>query len=220
MDLDPKKRPAARDIIDRLDETASTIETSISSSSTEQQVSFLKEPYCQEKTTKLASDYSGKDNKEQAQIEEFVEYVRKPREDHWQQWQREAPEEWSSWEAEYTEQNVGPQASATISSSNSGMLYKLNNLNIFNKARRNYMKNWGPVFEKISSLKLIKKRDLKTIFNNSNVVGQGEFGEVYKGLFDSVPVAVKNLKMHTVRRNDQFKDLVIIQSRIRHKNIG
>jgi uncharacterized protein YcbK (DUF882 family) len=157
MDLDPKKRPAARDIIDRLDETASTIETtSISSSSTEQQVNILKEQYCQEKTSKLAADYSEKDNKEQAEIEELVEYVRKSREDHWQQGQEEAPEEWLSWEAEYTEQNVSPQASATISSSNSGMLYKLNNLNIFDKARRNYVKNGGPILEKISSLKLTR----------------------------------------------------------------
>jgi hypothetical protein len=84
MDMDPKKRPVARDIIDRLDKTASIVETGIGSS-VKHQVSFLK--YCQQKISKISSQYFGRDTKEHTEKEE-LEYVGTPREDYWQQ---EAP---------------------------------------------------------------------------------------------------------------------------------
>ena len=75
IDSDPKKRPVARHINDRLDKMASTMETGISSSSFEQ-VSFLKE------VAKLSSEYLGKDIKEHAETEELAKYIGAPKEDH------------------------------------------------------------------------------------------------------------------------------------------
>ena len=161
MDPSPKNRPVARDINGRLQKTTSTVvETGIDSSSVEQQVCFLKEQYCHEKIAKLSSEYLGKDIKEHVGTEELAEYVGTLKEEHWQQGQEEVPGD--QWGAQDTKQNFIQQG-ASISSSSSGLLYKLNSLDIFNtKARTNYLRYGGLILEKVSLIKLFKKGELKT----------------------------------------------------------
>lgn len=92
-----------------------------------------------------------------------------------------------------------------------------------------FEKNGGPTLEKVNNIKLFKKEDLKPILKSINLIGQGGFGEVYKGHLgnNNQPVAVKKPKSAAVKKpgddvlaqNDQFANEVIIQSRIIHKNI-
>ncbi|VAI41892.1 unnamed protein product [Triticum turgidum subsp. durum] len=209
MDLDPKKRPTARRINDRLDKTTSVTEAGISSSSVEQQVSFLKEQYCQDRITKLSSEYPGKDIKHGT-----------PTEDQWLQGREGASDDqWSLCGARDTKQNVIPQG-ASISSSNRGVLYKLNNLDIYDtKARKNYVRLGGPILENIKCVKLFKKGELKPILKDNNFIRKDGFGEVYKGLVDNVPVTVIKLISDNVIKNGDFANEVIMQCRVIHKNI-
>ncbi|KAM0907937.1 hypothetical protein ACQ4PT_015805 [Festuca glaucescens] len=220
MDSDPKKRPAASHIVDTLEKTSRTVETGISNSSFEQKVSFLNDQHCQGESAKLSPEYLGKDIKESAETEELGEFVGTPREDHWQQGKEDAlGDQWSLWKAQYAKQNVIPQG-ANISSSNSGLLYKLNNLGIFNtKAHKNYIKNGGPMLENVSHLKLFKKGELKPILKYSNLIGKGHFGEVYKGSVYNVPIVVRKPYSHGVLAIHIFTNEVIIQSQAHHKNI-
>lgn len=199
--MDPKKRPVARHIISRLDKSASTIETGISTSSVEleQHISFLK------------------NIKEHAETEDVAEYVGG---DHWQQGQDEAPGD--QWGAQETQRNVGPDnpQGASTSSSKSGVFYKLNNFDIFNsKSRKNYVRNGGPMLEKIYGLKLYKQRELKPILKDHNLIGRCGFGEVYKGLVRNVPVIVRKLSSGAMLENKQFENKVIMQWQMRHRNI-
>jgi serine/threonine protein kinase len=92
-----------------------------------------------------------------------------------------------------------------------------------------FEKNGGPTLEKVNNIKLFKKEDLKPILKRINLIGQGGFGEVYKGHLgnNNQPVAVKKPKSAAMKKpgddvlakNDQFANEVIIQSRIIHKNI-
>lgn len=219
MDSDPKKRPAASHIVDTLDKTSRTVETGISNSSFEQQVSFQNDQHCQGESAKLSPEYLGKDIKESAETEELGEYVGTLREDHWQQGKEDAlGDQWSLWKAQYAQNGI-PQG-ANISSSNSGLLYKLNNLGIFNtKAHKNYIKNGGPMLENVSHLKLFKKGELKPILKYSNLIGKGDFGEVYKGLVYNVPIVVRKPYSRGVLAIHIFTNEVIIQSQAHHKNI-
>ncbi|KAM3296920.1 hypothetical protein ACQJBY_039003 [Aegilops geniculata] len=212
MDPNPKKRPVAHHITNRLDKTPSTIETGISSSPVEQQVSFLKDQYCQEKIAKLSSKYLGTGIKEHAESEELVQFVAIPR--------QEGPgDQWSLWGSQDTKQNVIPQG-ASISSSNSGLLYKLNNLDIFNrKARRNYVKYGGPTLEKIECVKIFRREALKPILKDVNLLGRGPFAEVYLGILDKVSVVVKKHISGSMQENDRFVNEAITHSRLIHKNI-
>jgi serine/threonine protein kinase len=87
------------------------------------------------------------------------------------------------------------------------------------KMREFYEKNGGPTLEKAKMIKLLKKEDLKGILKNSNLIGKGGFGVVYKGLLDNKLVAVKRPISGNVRKNEQFANEVIIQSQVIHKNI-
>ncbi|KAM0890619.1 hypothetical protein ACQ4PT_026922 [Festuca glaucescens] len=87
------------------------------------------------------------------------------------------------------------------------------------KMRDFYKKNGGPILEKAKLIKLFRKKDLKQILLDSNIIGQGFFGEVYKGLLDNEQVAIKKPKITGVLENEQFANEVIIQSQVSHKNI-
>jgi serine/threonine protein kinase len=107
------------------------------------------------------------------------------------------------------------------------------------KMKEFFEKNGGPTLEKVNNIKLFRKEDLKPILKSINLIGQGGFGEVYKGHLhsNSQPVAVKKPKNAApppakkkkqktgdgggalAQKDDQFANEVIIQSRIIHKNI-
>ncbi|CAM0947968.1 unnamed protein product [Alopecurus aequalis] len=212
-DMDPKKRPVARNIIDRLDEPSSTAETGIKSLSVEQQVSFTKEQYCQVKIAKLSPEYLGEDIKERAKTEELMEYVRTPSKDHWQQGQEDAPTD----EQDTKENGI---RRASISRYNPGLLYKLNNLDIFNtKAHRNYIRHGGPMLEKESFVKLFRKGELKPILMDKNFLRKDGFGEVYYGMIEYELVTVRKPSSGKVLGKEQFTNEVCIQSQVHHKNI-
>ncbi|KAL6650269.1 hypothetical protein ACP70R_009194 [Stipagrostis hirtigluma subsp. patula] len=112
---------------------------------------------------------------------------------------------------------------------------------LIRKARRNmddcFKRNGGQILEKISNIKLFKKEELGPILKKTNLIGQGGFGEVYKGHIGGIsqPVAVKKPKNIKVKKSkhvavtkpksdesgriNQFANEVIIQSQISHKNI-
>ncbi|KAK8451193.1 hypothetical protein SEVIR_6G167900v4 [Setaria viridis] len=85
------------------------------------------------------------------------------------------------------------------------------------KTKEYFQKNGGPTLEKVTKIKLFKKEELMPILRSNNLIGEGGFGEVYKGLLGDEPVAVKKPK--NVNLADQFTNEVIIQSRVMHKNI-
>uniref|UniRef100_A0ACD6A8J6 Uncharacterized protein n=1 Tax=Avena sativa TaxID=4498 RepID=A0ACD6A8J6_AVESA len=87
------------------------------------------------------------------------------------------------------------------------------------KMKEIYKKNGGPTLEKANVIKLFKKGDLKPILKNSNLIGKGCFGEVYKGLLDNKLVAIKRPISGSVLESDQFANEVIIQSQVIHRNI-
>ncbi|VAI41889.1 unnamed protein product [Triticum turgidum subsp. durum] len=231
MDPNPKKRPFAHHIVNKLDKTASIIETGITSPSVEHQVRSLKEQHSQRKIVDLSLEYLLKEQHSQRKIldlsfeylikdmsgrtktEELMEFIGAFK-DHW----RHAKEhQWSLRGVQGTKKNTSQQQGASISSSNSVVL---NKLNIFStKARRNYARNGGPMLEKIDILKLFKKEELKPAINDKNRIGRDVFEEVYIGLVDRVPVIVKKQISGTVLQNGQFAKEVIIQSQVLHKNI-
>ncbi|CAL5001897.1 unnamed protein product [Urochloa decumbens] len=85
------------------------------------------------------------------------------------------------------------------------------------KTKEYFQKNGGPTLEKVTKIKLFKKEELMPILRSNNRIGEGGFGEVYKGLLGDEQVAVKKPK--NVNLADQFTNEVIIQSRVMHKNI-
>ncbi|KAJ1268611.1 hypothetical protein BS78_07G148400 [Paspalum vaginatum] len=85
------------------------------------------------------------------------------------------------------------------------------------KTKEYFEKNGGPTLEKVTKIKLFKKRELMPILRSNNLIGEGGFGEVYKGHVGDELVAVKRPKK--VNLADQFTNEVIIQSRVMHKNI-
>ncbi|KAF7087949.1 hypothetical protein CFC21_091105 [Triticum aestivum] len=213
MDPNPKKRPFAHHIVNKLDKTASIVETGITSPSVEQQVRSLKEQHSQRKIVDLSFEYLIKDMNGRTKTEELMEFIGAFK-DHW----RHAKEHrWSLRGVHRTKQNTSQQQGASISSSNSVVL---NKLNIFStKARRNYARNGGPMLEKIDMLKLFKKEELKPAIKDKNRIGRDVFEEVYIGLVDRVPVIVKKQISGIVLQNGQFAKEVIIQSQVLHKNI-
>ncbi|CAM0947158.1 unnamed protein product [Alopecurus aequalis] len=62
------------------------------------------------------------------------------------------------------------------------------------KTRYFYKKNGGPILEKAKLIKLFRKKALKQILMDSNIIGKGFFGEVYKGRLDNEEVAIKKLR--------------------------
>ncbi|CAL5004331.1 unnamed protein product [Urochloa decumbens] len=87
------------------------------------------------------------------------------------------------------------------------------------KTREFFIKNGGPILEKVNNIKIFKKEELKPILQKSNVIGKGGFGEVYKGIIESQVVAIKKSINVDKSQEKQFANEIIIQSRVIHKNI-
>uniref|UniRef100_J3N0H6 Protein kinase domain-containing protein n=1 Tax=Oryza brachyantha TaxID=4533 RepID=J3N0H6_ORYBR len=96
-------------------------------------------------------------------------------------------------------------------------------LMMFQKRKMNeyFKRNGGSVLQKVDNVKIFSKDQLKKITkNNSEVLGQGGFGKVYKGtLEDNTIVAVKTSIEVNEARKDDFTNEVIIQSQMMHNNI-
>lgn len=57
-------------------------------------------------------------------------------------------------------------------------------------------------------------------FSDANKLGQGGFGPVYKGtLFNKQEVAIKRLSSNSCQGNIEFKNEVILMSRLQHRNL-
>ncbi|RLM61490.1 wall-associated receptor kinase 4-like [Panicum miliaceum] len=87
------------------------------------------------------------------------------------------------------------------------------------KTREFYEKNGGPTLEKAKIIKLFKKEELMPILKDSNFIGKGNFGEVFKGNLGNEVVAVKKMINGNLLENEQFANEVIIQSQVIHRNI-
>ncbi|XP_006649914.1 wall-associated receptor kinase 2-like [Oryza brachyantha] len=96
-------------------------------------------------------------------------------------------------------------------------------LMMLQKKRMNgyFKRNGGSVLQKVENIVIFSKDEIKRILkNNSEVLGQGGYGKVYKGrLKDNTPVAVKtSIELNEDRRED-FINEVTIQSQMIHNNI-
>jgi hypothetical protein len=218
MDLDPNKRPVARDIIGRLNEmTSDTVysiyETSISSSSVELQVSLPREQ-SGEKIKKIATESLEKvDVKEHPEIsDDFVEPVGKL---HLQESQQKLGQISLSG-AQDTEKKVN-RPGASISRSISSVFFKLRNLDIFKrKERMPVHRNYNHVSDNV---KIFRMKELEPIIRDSNLIGKGDFTEVYKGvLADALVVVKKPISSYGIN-NWVFEREVGILSQMVHKNI-
>uniref|UniRef100_A0ACD5TBC2 Uncharacterized protein n=1 Tax=Avena sativa TaxID=4498 RepID=A0ACD5TBC2_AVESA len=224
MNLDPKKRPAARHIIDMLDKTTSSVEIDITSSSFKRQASFVTKQYCQEKIATPSSEYPENNIKECAETEELAEYVGTPREDHWQQGQEEAPgDQWSLGGVQDTEKNVTPQpqGAASTSGSKSGVLYRMKNL----FRRKDTGKPMAKIeFEIWMGPRRFSYRELAIatkFFSKEEKLGQGWYGAVYKGYLKetNVHVAVKRVFKGSQRGEMEYVAEVRVISQLRHRNL-
>ncbi|KAG8378186.1 hypothetical protein BUALT_Bualt08G0111700 [Buddleja alternifolia] len=100
------------------------------------------------------------------------------------------------------------------------------------KMRQKFFKQNGGLLlqQKLSShnesnapLKIFTLEDLKKATNNYNecqVIGQGAYGTVYKGILpDNRVVAIKKSKISGQKQNEQFINELIIVSQINHRNV-
>uniref|UniRef100_A0A0D3F3B6 non-specific serine/threonine protein kinase n=1 Tax=Oryza barthii TaxID=65489 RepID=A0A0D3F3B6_9ORYZ len=87
------------------------------------------------------------------------------------------------------------------------------------KTKEFFVKNGGPILEKVDNIKMFKKEELKPIIQSCNVIGKGGFGEVYKGFLDNKLVAIKKSINVDKLQEKQFTNEIIIQSKVIHKNI-
>jgi serine/threonine protein kinase len=89
------------------------------------------------------------------------------------------------------------------------------------KMNEYFKKNGGSILQNVDNIVIFSKDEMKKILkNNSEVIGQGGFGKVYKGrLKDNTLVAVTTSIEVTEAQKEDFTNEVIIQSRMMHNNI-
>jgi serine/threonine protein kinase len=88
------------------------------------------------------------------------------------------------------------------------------------RLKRLYNQNGGQVLEGVKNIRIYTRAKLKKITNNyKHVIGEGQFGKVYKGTIDKQEVVVKKSIKVDEEMRKEFIDEVKIQSRMRHKNI-
>ncbi|XP_026388023.1 G-type lectin S-receptor-like serine/threonine-protein kinase At1g11330 isoform X2 [Papaver somniferum] len=72
-------------------------------------------------------------------------------------------------------------------------------------------------------VKVFKFQELATAtdnFTGANMLGQGGFGQVYKGmLFDGQEIAVKRLSKGSIQGLEEFKNEVMVISKVQHRNL-
>ncbi|KAF7076312.1 hypothetical protein CFC21_080982 [Triticum aestivum] len=218
MDLDPKKRPVAQHIVNRLDKTASADyldETSIGNSLFQPWVSCPREQPG-ERIGKLAAGSLQVDVEEHSEIledvAESIEWL------HFQDGQQKI-DQLPSRGVQDTKQKVN-RCGTSISSCIPNVFYKLNKLNIFHrKASRNLHSIDMHTLEKLHNIKIFTKEELKPIINSTNLIGRGVFSHVYKGYVDNTQVAVKIPFTYSSLQNLEFENQVVIMSQVSHKNI-
>lgn len=194
LEADPKKRPTARSIIDRLEQMASThgsdddiahaSSSTISSVELEVSSSLVVEQQSEETIGKataesVAIDHIMEENTEQMANRTSSSVEQQSGETSGKQDMSESLERDVYWQ-ENTEQKVN-RGGASISSSISTMLHKLNNWAIFN---RNFHMNAMRALLKSHAIKTFKKAELRPILQSRNLIGKGAFNEVYKGILD------------------------------------
>ncbi|RZC68843.1 hypothetical protein C5167_032009 [Papaver somniferum] len=87
--------------------------------------------------------------------------------------------------------------------------------------------DWDNIHEETpdnpDQLKVFKFQELATAtnnFNGANMLGQGGFGQVYKGtLSDGQEMAVKRLSKGSIQGLEEFKNEVIVISKVQHRNL-
>jgi serine/threonine protein kinase len=89
------------------------------------------------------------------------------------------------------------------------------------KRKELFRKNGGKALQDVTGLVIFTKEELRKITDNdSNFLGKGRFGNVYKGtLRDNTVVAVKASIKVSKETKDEFTEEVKIQSKMIHKNI-
>jgi serine/threonine protein kinase len=93
---------------------------------------------------------------------------------------------------------------------------------LFKRRRRekNFIKHGGSVLEN-QRVRIFEEEELiKATKNYSDLLGQGGFGSVYKGvLADTTQIAVKKPRMDKKNLNNEFQHEIRIISQVNHKNV-
>ncbi|XBI86372.1 hypothetical protein VPH35_094343 [Triticum aestivum] len=220
MDLDPKKRPVAQHIVNRLVKTASadcSDKTSIGSSLFQPQVSSPREQPG-ERTGKLAAGSLQVDVEEHSEIlEDVAESIEWLHSQDGRQKLDQLPS--LSRGVQDTKQKVN-RCGTSISSCIPNIFYKLNKLNVLRrKASRNLHSIDMHTLAKLHNIKIFRKEELKPIIKGRNLIGRGVFSNVYKGYVDNTQVAVKIPFTYSSLQNLEFKNQVVVMSQVSHKNI-
>ncbi|CAM0878111.1 unnamed protein product [Alopecurus aequalis] len=221
MDLDPNKRPVARDIIGRLNKMAGDAdypndETSIGSSPVELQVSFPSEQSGERKDKLAAETLQNVDVEDHTEIsDDFAERVGELQIQEGQQKFGQA----SLSGVQNMKKKVNRHG-ASFSRSISTVFYKLRNLDIFKrKERMTADRNNSHILEVPDNVRTFRMEDLGPIIRDGNLIGKGDFSEAYKGVLDDALVVVKKPISGDMRDNRVFARELCILSRLMHKNL-